>query len=128
MDILAVIGIALIAAFLSIILKQTRPEFALLASLAAGIAILLLICTSLMPVVDIISQMMEETGLSYEYGQIIFKALSICIITQLASDTCKDAGENAIGSKVELAGRVAILIISLPLFTQVIEIVKSILD
>ena len=55
------------------------------------------------------------------------QALGVCFITQLASDACKDAGEGAIASKVELAGKVVILLLAMPLFEQIIGVATSLM-
>ena len=57
-----------------------------------------------------------------EYTMVIIKALGICYVTQLASDTCQDAGERAMAGKIELAGRVAVLLLSLPMFSSILQI------
>ena len=61
------------------------------------------------------------------YLRIIFKSLGVTYLTQFASDYCKDCGENAISSQVLLAGRIAIVVISLPLFKAFAQIVKSLI-
>ena len=53
---------------------------------------------------------------------VIIKSLGICYITQLAADTCKDAGEGAMAGRIELSGRVAVLILALPMFTALLQI------
>ena len=70
---------------------------------------------------------MQTTGINEEYAGIMFKALGVCILTQIACDACKDAGEASIATKLEIAGRVSILVISLPLFTRVLSIVSSLM-
>lgn len=127
MEIMPVIGVGMIAAMISILLRQYRPEYAMLVSLAAGVAILLLAVEQLGPVVEQLKVMMNSVSLSYEYIEILLKALGICYLTQVACDCCKDAGESAIASKMEIAGKVAVLLISLPLFTQVLSIVRNLM-
>ena len=62
-----------------------------------------------------------------EYVQILFKALGICLITQIACDACRDLGETAVASKVEAAGKISVLLISLPLFEQILAVVGSLI-
>lgn len=124
----AVAGVGVLAAALVVVLRQAKPEYAMLVSLAAGIFILYKVFGDLIPVVAEIETILSTSGVSAEYGAILFKALAICLIAQLACDTCKDAGEAAIASKVEMAGRIAVLAVSLPLFTQVLSIVRSLMD
>ena len=126
-DMFAVIGAGMIAAVLAVVLRQHRPEFALLISLAAGVVILLRVADDILPVVEQVHAIIDRTALPDAYVQILFKALGICFLTQIACDTCKDAGESAIAAKIEIAGKVAVLAVSLPLFTQVLNVVYSLI-
>lgn len=127
MEIFAIVGVGVVAAALAVVLRQSRPEYAMLVSLAAGIFILYKIFGYLTPIVAEIYTILSLSGVPLEYAEILFKALGICLLTQIACDTCKDAGENAIASKVEMTGRIAVLAVSLPLFTQVLSIVYSLM-
>lgn len=126
-EVFAIVGVGLVAAALAVVLRQTKPEYAMLVSLAAGIFIIYKIFGDLIPLVAEIDTILASSGVPSEYGTILFKALGICLLTQIACDTCKDAGESAIASKIEMAGRIAILAVSLPLFTQVLSIVHSLM-
>ena len=52
-----------------------------------------------------IQNMLSQSGLSEEYLHIIFKALGVCLLTQLAADVCRDVGEQALANKAEFAGK-----------------------
>lgn len=126
-DIFAIIGIGLVAAVLAVVLRQYHPEFAMLVSLAAGVVILLRVMDDVLPVVEQVNTIVDRASLPAEYAAVLFKALGICFLTQVACDTCKDAGESAISAKIEMAGKIAVLVVSLPLFTQVLNIVYSLI-
>lgn len=128
MEIYQIIGLALVAATLALVLRQYRPEYAVLVSLISSVILLGAVLAGAGQVVESINNMAKAASIPGEFSQILFKALGICIITQLASDTCKDAGESAIASKVETAGKIAVLVISLPLFTRLIEIAASLIS
>lgn len=119
MDLFSVIGFALTAAALAVLLRNYRPEFGLMIGLCAGIMILLVVITSAAPVFSQLQSLMQKAHINSQYAAILLKALGICFITQLACDCCIDAGETAIASKLELAGKFAVLLVSLPLFTQI---------
>ena len=67
-------------------------------------------------------------SINSEYFTIVLKSLGICYVTQLASDTCRDSGYSAIASKVELAGKVSIVVIALPLFTNLVDIALGLIQ
>lgn len=123
----SLVGAGLIAAVLAVVLRKQRPEFALLVSLSAGVFLLGGIVVGMLPVVSEVRAIFDSTSMPRPYVEVLFKALGICFVTQIACDACKDAGESAIGSKVELAGKIAVLVVSLPLFSQVLGIVGSLL-
>lgn len=120
-------GIAVVAAALGTVLRQKNPEFSLAISLLTGVIILGLIITASLPLFERISSLFALTGANPEYTQILFKSLGICFITQIACDACRDLGETAVASKVETAGKLSVLLISLPLFENILGIAKSLI-
>lgn len=66
--------------------------------------------------------------ISGELIQVVMKCLGVCILTELAGQTCRDAGENAIAAKVELAGKVTLVLVSLPLFQRLLEVAERLLS
>ena len=77
--------------------------------------------------ISVFEDLFTLSGIDNMYLTILFKSLGICYIVQLASDYCKDCGENALASQVTLAGKLAMLSVSLPLFKAFVEIVKALL-
>jgi stage III sporulation protein AD len=127
MNLTAIVGAGIIAALLSIILKQYKPEFGMYISLIAGIVILLAVIREVTPVLDTIGELIAAVSLEAVYGAALLKALAICYITQIACDTCRDSGESAIAAKIEMAGKLAIVIVTLPLFRGVVDIVTELI-
>jgi len=128
MNLIAIVGVGIIAALLSITIKQHKPEFGMYISLIAGVIILLAIIRELTPVLDTIGELIDAVSLEAAYGAALLKALAICYITQIACDTCRDSGETAIAAKIEMAGKLAIVLVSLPLFGAVVDIVTDLIS
>lgn len=127
MDITAIAGIGILSAVLCIIVRQYKPEMALGISTACGVLILIAVISMLSPSVEAIVELTDSAGLDEGYAAILLKALAVCYITQLSADCCRDAGENAIASKIELAGKAAIVVISLPVFASLAELVTNLI-
>lgn len=121
MELLSIIGLAVVSTVFCILLKQYKPEYALMVSLVCSVLIFVSIVVSLKPVLTTMNEMLQRTSAGY-YGKTLLKALGICYLVQLASDSCKDAGQTAIAGRVELAGKAAIVLLSLPLFQNLAEI------
>lgn len=120
--------VAVVAAFLSVLLRKQRPEQAMAVGLIAGIGMLLLVLTEIIPVLQSLSGLFERAALPSEYGSLLFKGLGVCFVTQMAADTCRDAGESALASKAELVGKVSLLILSLPLFEKIAELTVGLIN
>ena len=73
-------------------------------------------------------ELTERSGLSSLAVQTILKCVGISLITEFASDTCRDAGETSLAARVELFGRVASLIVAIPLFKEFIELIITLTE
>lgn len=122
---IAIIGICIASVALTI--KNVKPEMALLVSIAAAILILLLTITPLSQIAGFISTITSAMPISHEIFSVLFKAVGIGIVSQLASEICFDAGERAIASKILLAGRISILAVSIPLYVEILKIISGLL-
>ena len=73
-------------------------------------------------------ELMERAALSSEVVKILIKALGVCCLCELAGQVCREAGQLAIASKIDLAGKVTILLLALPLFRELLELSLSLMD
>jgi stage III sporulation protein AD len=128
MDIFAIAGLAVTAAILSVLLRQYRPEFSVFIGLGAGVIILLFVIVKAQPAFQELTSLLDRANVSSSFAGILLKALGICFVTQLACDACNDAGETAISSKIELAGKFAVLLVALPLFEQIAKLAIGLMD
>ena len=127
MDIISIVAIGVIGALISLIIKQYKPEYSMIVSLLTAVLMLINIIGWIIPIISDIKSMMNRANISYQYITILIKAVGVCYITQFACDVCKDSGQNAIASKIELAGRVSICVLSIPLFSELISLVETII-
>ncbi len=127
-EIITVAGIAVAAAGAAILLKQYKPEYAFGISIAAGVIFLLFIVTRAQGIIEEIGDFANTSGIASENYGIILRCLGICLITNAAAETCKDCGQGSIASKVVIAGKALVLIIALPLFSELMNVIKAILE
>ena len=127
MEITSLIVLCIAVSLLALSLRQQRPEYAMLLSLACGLFVLFFLVGKLG---NIFSQLQDlMTGLSgqSELTEIVLKALGICIVAELGSQCCRDAGETAIATKVELAAKAALVLMSIPIFQTLLEVAGELL-
>ena len=126
-EIIKIVGIGLIALVLIIIVKQYRPEFALYISLIAGILILYLAIDNLQSVINLLKQICQKSGVNSKFLGILLKMTGIAFLAEFAISICKDAGEAAIASKVELGSKAIIISMSIPIIYNLLEVILKIL-
>lgn len=126
-EIFIVAGIGIISAGFYIILKQYRPEFAFGIILSAGIVLLFFSVSFIKEITEEINELIAFSGTGKENYKLLMKCLGICIITKTASETCRDCGENSVASKIDFFGKVFILSSALPLFSEIIGIIKELI-
>ena len=117
MEITEICIIALITALCALGLKKYAPETAVLLVITGGAFIIVSVLSRVSPIIEQISSL-TSTG---EYAEILIKTLGICVICQFVSETCKDAGQGALASKVEFSSRVAVIITAMPLFGNILN-------
>lgn len=127
MDVISLCAIALTGAVISVILKKSNPEYSMIISLCTGVIIIILIISKLEEITAKVNSFLNIVNIDSLYISVLFKSVGICLLTQFASDSCSDAGENALASKVEFAGKIMVLITAIPLFEQVIQIVLGLI-
>lgn len=128
MNIFSIAGIAIAAAAIAVLLKRYNNVYSLLIGLAAGLLIFFMILNQIQPIFDEINKLMNGTKTDPKYVSILFKCLGVCFVSQIASDACRDAGETAIASKVELAGKFTVLLIALPLFGEIADLALKLMS
>lgn len=127
MEIVKIIGIGLIAVIIIMILKQYKPEFAIYASIATGIIIIILVLDKLTGIITLLSNLSNKASINNEFILILLKITGIAFLTEFAVSICKDSGEAAIASKIDFAGKVIMVAISIPIIAGLLELVIKIL-
>lgn len=128
MEILQIVAIGLIATILVITLKQQKPELAIHISIAAGLFIFFLIVGKLGSIIDVVNKMVQKAQIDTVYLSTLFKIIGIAYITEFGADICRDAGEGAIASKIELGGKVIIMVMALPILAGLMEVILNIMS
>lgn len=127
MDVIKIIGIGLISLIMIIILKQYKPDFAIYISIVAGIIILFLVMDKLSSVISLLSNIQNKANMNNQFLVILLKITGIAFLTEYASSICKDAGESAIATKIDLGGKILIIAISIPIIQALLELIIRIM-
>ncbi len=128
MNIFAIAALGIIAAILAVTVRSYRPEYGMAIGIACGIAIMLFMAEGVAEVAGELRSIVDKTGIDANYFKIILKVTGVSYITQFAAETAKDAGENAIAAKLDAAGRVAVLLLTVPVVSGFLSVITDMLS
>ena len=127
MEIIKIIGIALIALIIIIMLKQYRPEYAIFISILTGILILFLVMDRLTGIINLIESIQDKFSINTQFIALLIKITGIAFLSEFGISVCKDSGEDAIASKIEIGSKIIIISMSVPIISSLLEIILKIL-
>ncbi len=118
---------ALLAASVVVLIRAYRPEMAMQVGIVSGVMLLVYIVLQTSGILESIMAISGRYGINTAYIGLLIKIIGIAYIAQFAGEICKDAGESALASKVELGGRVMILAAALPAALSLLDMVASLI-
>lgn len=125
MDMLKLAGLGVCGAIMTMLIRRLKPGAGLAVSLAAGVLLLANLMAPLGQVVARISAIAHAGGLSDVYMSQLLKVGGVSLLTDFAAQTCRDAEEEGLAMKVELAGRVTLIALSLPFMESLLAQIMS---
>lgn len=124
----AAVGVLLCGGLLSAVLRTQRPELAVCLSLLAGVLVVGMLLRQLTPLVEALRRMTALGGVEETHLGVVLRGAGICLVTQLAADTCRDAGDTALAGKAELTGRILLLLLAVPLYEEILTLIVSVVS
>ncbi|TRZ37625.1 stage III sporulation protein AD [Niallia circulans] len=118
---LQIVGIALISTFLALIIKEQKPNIAFLLVVFVGCVIFLFLVDQIASIIEMVESIALNAKVNTVYVETILKIIGIAYIAEFAVQITKDAGQGAIASKIELAGKILILAMAVPILTVLVE-------
>ncbi|MCL2215946.1 MAG: stage III sporulation AC/AD family protein [Defluviitaleaceae bacterium] len=122
-----IIAIGILGAVLAILLKKEHPSFAILITLIAGVIIAVMILPLLAEMVGFLRHLGEMADGLGEYAGLALRVIGVAYMAELGASVCNDANETAIAAKIDLAGRVIILVMAMPVVADIVRIVTGLL-
>lgn len=127
MEIIRIAGIGLIATILIVILKEVKAEFAVLVSIVTGVIIFNLIINDISYIIDTIGSLSTRININISYFNTILKIIGMAYIVEFASQISRDAGQDSIAMKIELGGKVLIMVLAIPILMALMDLIIKIL-
>lgn len=117
MAIVKIVGIGFLTLILSLVLKEYKKEYAIYCALIGGMIILAASFGTIKEIVNFLNKISEGTSYNSEFIGLLLKITGIAILVEYATSICKDSGETAIASKIDFAGKIVIISMSIPIIS-----------
>lgn len=127
MEIFKIAAIGLVGVILSSMLKGYKPEFATYVIITTVLVIFIMILYKLVYVFEFLTEIYNQLSYGRNFFPIIIKVLAVAYIADFTAQICKDSGDAAIAGKVELAGKVMIFYLAMPVIITIMDLLNSIL-
>ena len=120
-------ALAVAGALCAVVVKQRAPDVGLVLGLAACVLLLAGTLPAFEEIRAMMNQLREMAGISEVILTPVLQTVGVAIVTKLAGEVCRDAGESGIAGFVELAGGVAAILVALPLLKMVLQLIGGLL-
>ncbi|GGI95976.1 stage III sporulation protein AD [Alicyclobacillus cellulosilyticus] len=121
MHVLQMVGVGMVATVLVALLRPLVPGFAMLVGMLAGVVLLWMVVGGMEPVLATLSALAEAARVDHGFLTTVLKIIGIAYIVEFAAQVARDAQENALAGKIELAGKVGIAVLAIPIVTDVVQ-------
>ena len=125
MDVFKIIGLAITGVVLSVVLKQYRSEYQIVIALLCGVLLFALSLDYIKEIFYELSLLVERSKINGSFFSVMLKSVGVACLCEIGVNLCRDAGESAIGSKLEFAGKLILLFLALPVFLEVLSVLSS---
>ncbi|MCK9222858.1 MAG: stage III sporulation protein AD [Limnochordia bacterium] len=122
-----VIGLGVVVTLLMTFFKKQSSEYAVAANVAVVLVIFLFMLQPLGQVIELFRQLSHTAQMSDLYLGIVIRAIAMAYLAGLGAQVSKDAGSESIAGMIELAGKVMILILALPVVAGILDAILGIL-
>lgn len=127
MGILTVAGIGIVTVLIAGQLKVLKSEYSLYLSVAVMLLIFFYSAGRLGGILSVMEQLQTYFPVNEIYAHTLLKIVGVSYIAEFASHVCRDAGYGAVGSQIEIFGKLTVLAVSMPILTALLETLNDFL-
>ncbi len=128
MNLIAVSFAAVIVVLIAIKIKDMDSGYGVILSVAGCVMVMYFVVSRFRQIADYIDRITAYISVNITYIDVILKMIGLAYVCQFSSDLCRDAGYNAIASQVEMAGKISLILLSMPVLMSVIDLVVKIVE
>lgn len=128
MDIIKIAAVGIITAVCAMLLRDTKSELAVLVTVAGGCIILLMVLDSFLGIFVALKNLMERAGIGGQIFSLLIKIIGIGYITDFSAGLVEETGAKSLADKIVLAGKVVIMVLSLPILIKLFDIIAELVQ
>ena len=111
---------AILISAIGMLIKNIRPELSVPVSVSAVVIIFSALVPELIKATEL-----TKTYSDSPYLKTVLKIMCIAYITHFTADICRNSGESALASGVELSGKISVMVLTLPLVGNLVKLAES---
>lgn len=120
-------GIGIVLVIVLTFLRERYPAVAVQLMMAFVAGVLLLLMPSLSRIVGVFAELGARAHVNAAYVDAVLRVVGVAYVASFGAQVCKDAKEEALATVVELAGKVIIALLALPVLTGILDTVLRLL-
>ncbi len=128
MDIIKIAAVGIITAVCAMLLRDTKSELAVFVTVAGGCIILLMVLDSFLGIFAALKNLMERAGIGGQIFSLLIKIIGIGYITDFSAGLVEETGAKSLADKIVLAGKVVIMVLSLPILIKLFDIIAELVQ
>lgn len=128
MDIIKIAAVGIITAFCSLTLKENKSGLSIIVGVSGGCIILLMLLNYFADIFSVINSIIDRAGLQSNIFKSVLKIIGIGYITEFSAGIVEDTGNKSVADKIVMAGKVIILVVSLPIITALFDLIAELLQ
>lgn len=125
MELLRVVGVGLLGVLLANLIRRDKPELHLLVLVTTGVMVLVIVLSSMSTAITAFGTLLATSGVESHLFAGVLKIVGIGYLTEYAASICADCGAASVATKIQLAGKIAIFLMGLPIITSLVRTVAS---
>lgn len=118
-----IVFIAIVGIFASLTLKRVNSNLSFAAAILTGVIIIGFLYVDINNLVKVFETFGSGYGVSDSHVKLLLKVLGISYITQFGASVAEECGEKFIAKKIEFAGKIFIISLSIPVLINLLNTV-----
>lgn len=127
MEIIKIAGIGITGVVIAGLLKKDKPEFSIIITIATGMILLVLVLSQMTSVVTAFDDLVSLSGVDQSLFAGILKIIGIGYLTEYSANIVTDYGSNSVANKIQLAGKITIFLMALPIIKSLLTAVQALI-